>query len=371
MTDPQPLPELGCYGLAGHSATPRDLVDEVRQAEELGLGSVFLSERFNFKDAGVMAGAAAAVSSRIGIATAATNHATRHPVVTASMAATAYRMSEGRYCFGLGRGFDVMFDLLGVPRVTNAQLADAAEVYRRLWRGEKFDHAGPLGTYPYLFMVDDLDDPVPLLMVAIGPKSLGLAGRTADAVVLHTFMSDQAVSESVATVRRAAEEAGRDPAAVRVWACTAVIEDSIDEVVRLRKTVGRLATYLQGYGDVLVRVNHWDPAELQRFREHPVVTAQQGAFDSVGTQESLERLRDEVIPAEWLACAITGTGPECAGQVRDQLATTGVDSVIMHGVTPAQLAPVVEAYREIRVPGLSSLPANPGRMAEADSPAGR
>ncbi len=54
-----------------------------------------------------MAGAAAAVSSRIGIATAATNHSTRHPVITATMAATAHRMSEGRYCFGLGRGFDV------------------------------------------------------------------------------------------------------------------------------------------------------------------------------------------------------------------------------------------------------------------------
>ena len=39
------------------AATPRDLVAEVRAAEELGLGAVFLSERFNGKDAGVLAGA--------------------------------------------------------------------------------------------------------------------------------------------------------------------------------------------------------------------------------------------------------------------------------------------------------------------------
>lgn len=364
MTTATPeFPELGFYGLAGHSATPRDLIDEVVLAERLGLGSVFLSERFNYKDAAVMAGAAAAVSTTIGIASAATNHNTRHPVITATMGATLNRMSEGRYCLGLGRGFDMLFDMMGLPRVTNAQLTDAVGVYRRLWRGEKFDHDGPIGKYPYLFMLDDLDDRIPILMVAIGPKSLQLAGREADAVVLHTFMTDEAVSESVATVRRAAEEAGRNPASVRIWACTAVIEDSIPEVVRLRKTVGRLATYLQGYGDVLVRVNHWDPADLQRFREDPMVTGQQGAFDAVGTTEQLTYLRDEVIPADWLAAAITGSGRSCAEQVRDQFTTTGVDSIIMHGVTPAQLAPVVEAYRSVRSPSMPTLPANPGWMS--------
>ena len=56
----QPCPELGCYGLAGHTASPADLLDEVRAAEDMGLGSLFLSERFNVKDAGVLAGAAAA-----------------------------------------------------------------------------------------------------------------------------------------------------------------------------------------------------------------------------------------------------------------------------------------------------------------------
>jgi hypothetical protein len=42
----------------------------------------------------------------------------------------------------------------------------------------------------------------------------------------------------------------------------------------------------------------------------------------------------------------------------------GVDGVIMHGVTPAQLAPVVDAYRDIR-PALrfDLLDANPGMTA--------
>ena len=54
----EPLNELGFYTLAGHSDSPRDLVDEVRQAERLGLGSAFVSERFNLKDAPTLCGAA-------------------------------------------------------------------------------------------------------------------------------------------------------------------------------------------------------------------------------------------------------------------------------------------------------------------------
>ena len=42
----------------------------------------------------------------------------------------------------------------------------------------------------------------------------------------------------------------------------------------------------------------------------------------------------------------------------------GADGVILHGATPAELAPVVEAYRTIRPAGrFAALPANPGRTA--------
>ena len=190
---------------------PRDLVAEVRRAEQLGLGAVFLSERFNTKDAAVMAGAAAAVSSSIGIGTAATNHNTRHPMVTATMAVTAHRMSGGRYALGLGRGFDVLFDLMGLPRVTGAQLEDVVGLYRRLWHGEAFDHDGPAGRFPFLSLDSSYDEDIPVLMMAIGGRTLELAGRVADGVVLHTFLGDETLARSVATIRAAAERAGRDP----------------------------------------------------------------------------------------------------------------------------------------------------------------
>jgi alkanesulfonate monooxygenase SsuD/methylene tetrahydromethanopterin reductase-like flavin-dependent oxidoreductase (luciferase family) len=52
--------ELGFYALAGAPRSPRDLIDEVRDAEALGLGAAFVSERWNVKEAAA-SGAAGAV----------------------------------------------------------------------------------------------------------------------------------------------------------------------------------------------------------------------------------------------------------------------------------------------------------------------
>ncbi|MBZ5739171.1 TIGR03857 family LLM class F420-dependent oxidoreductase [Nocardioides mangrovi] len=354
------MPEIGCYGLAGHTDSPRDVVAEARLAEELGIGSMFLSERFNVKDAGVLAGAVAAVTDRLGIGTAATNHNTRHPLVTATLATTVHRMSGGRYAFGLGRGFDLLFDVMGVPRVTSAQLADAIGIYRSLWHGQAvLGHDGPAGQYPYLSQDSSFDEDIPVLMMAIGQQSLELAGRVADGVVLHTFLTDEALARSVATVRRSAEEAGRDPASVRVWAVLGTVPDGLPEELRLRKLVGRLATYLQGYGAVLVRANQWDDADLERFRSDELVQGYPGAFDAIGSVEELSHLRDDVLPASWLAASATGDPAACASRIQDQL-DAGADSVILHGATPTELVPVLEAWRAVRPSGLDVLPANPG-----------
>jgi 5,10-methylenetetrahydromethanopterin reductase len=354
------LPELACYGLAGHTDQPAELLDEVRLAEELGLGSVFLSERFNVKDAGVLAGAAVAASERLGIATAATNHNTRHPLVTATMATTLHRLSGGRYALGLGRGFDLLFDVMGLPRVTGAQMEDAIGIYRRLWHGEAFGHVGPAGSYPYLSQDQAFDEDIPVLMMAIGPRSLELAGRVADGVVLHTFFTDETLARAARTVRASAEQAGRDPARVRIWSVLATVEDSIPEELRLRKLVGRLATYLQGYGEVLVRANGWNLSDLERFRSDELVVGYPGAFDAVGTVDELTHLQ-RLLPPEWLAASATGSAETCARRIQDQL-DAGADSVVLHGATPAELAPVVAAWHDVRSAALDRLPDNPGRM---------
>nr|WP_230202885.1 TIGR03857 family LLM class F420-dependent oxidoreductase [Parafrankia discariae] len=218
------MTELGCYAHAGHSSTPRDLIDEVRGAERLALGATFVSERFSTKDAATLVGAAGAVSESIGITTGATNHNTRHPIVTATFASTAHRLTGGRFALGLGRGFDRLFTALGLTPVTGAQIEDFVGLMRRLWRGEMvLGHDGPAGAYPYLHQDADFDEDIPVMLAALGPRSLELAGRCMDGVILHTFFSDAAVAAALEAVARGAKAAGRDPAEVRVWSVLATV----------------------------------------------------------------------------------------------------------------------------------------------------
>jgi probable F420-dependent oxidoreductase len=351
--------ELGFYTLAGAPKTPRDLIAEVQQGEALGLGSAFISERFNVKEAATLSGAAGAVSTEIGIATAATNHNTRHPMVTAAFAMTMHRLTGGRFSLGLGRGIAPMFDAYGLPHIKTAQIEDFVGLMRRIWRGEiVVGHDGPAGKYPLLTMGPDYDEHIPMTFTAFGPNSLALGGRAFDAVVLHTFFSDETTARCVAAVKRAAEKAGRDPAAVRVWSCFATVGDHLPEDVRLKKTVGRMATYLQAYGDLLVRTNGWDTAPLERFRADPLVAGFRGALDTSATTEELEHVAT-LIPEEWLAPSATGSAERCAAAVQGQL-DLGCDGVILHGASPQELEPVVAAYAKARPAGrYDGLAANP------------
>ncbi|MFT7650601.1 MAG: alkanesulfonate monooxygenase SsuD [Candidatus Poriferisodalaceae bacterium] len=236
--------ELGFYTLAGAPNSARDLIDEVKSAEEMGLGSAFISERLNIKEAMTITGAAAAVSEQIGISAAATNHNTRHPTITAAHATTMRSLAGDRFTLGLGRG---------VAASSRAKGIEPAHI--------------------------------PMSLVALGPNSLALGGRCFDAVVLHTFFTDETTARVVGQVKHAAEQAGRDPASVRVWSCFATIGDHLPEPVRLKKTVGRLATYLQAYGDLMVATNDWDPTVLKRFRADEMLQSFRGAIDHIGPTE--------------------------------------------------------------------------------------
>ena len=334
---------LGYYTLAGAAMSPRDLIQEAADGERLGLGWAFISERFNVKEAATLSGAVGAVSTKLQIATAATNHNTRHPLVTAGYATTMHRLTGGRFTLGLGRGIAPMMKAIGLKPATTAQLEDFAGLMRRLWHGETVvGHDGPAGSWPFLRLDATFDEDIPMGITAFGPNTLRLAGRAFDQVVLHTFFEDETLVRCVRTVKEEAERVGRDPDSVKVWSCLATIGDHLPEPLQLKKTVGRMATYLQAYGDLMVETNGWDPAALARFRADPFVAGYQGAIDQTATTEELEHVAT-LIPESWLAPAAIGSPARCVEVIQSQL-DLGADGVILHGAAPAELEPIVNAW---------------------------
>ena len=343
------FPELGCYLLPGHTRTPHDLIAQARAADQLGIGSAWISERVDVKEMGVLVGAAAAVTERIHIVAAVTNVNTRHPIITASLATTASQLSQGRFSLGVGRGIGVSMASWGLPVATNAMLKDFAGLMRRLWQGERvFGHDGPLGEFPYLFQAEWLADSprIPMLLGAYGPRSLELAGAVFDGAILPTFFSDAAVTRARSHLRRGAEAAGRDPDCVKLWSMVATLHEP-DEEQRLRFGVGRMATYLQApdLAELLVAVNEWDPAILERFRANEVVASMRGGIDSTATLDELREIA-ELIPPHWYPAAF-GTAAECARRWQDQF-SAGADGMIIHASTPDQFAPILPEYAKLR-----------------------
>lgn len=340
------FPELSCYLLPGHTTTPADAIEEVKQAEALGLGRVWVSERFDVKDAGVICGAALAVTERIHVATAATNIHTRHPMVLANMCTTLHYMSGGRFELGLARGVAIRNQLMGLQNVTNAQLVEGLEVLRTLWRGEKImGHEGKMGSLPYLSMGDWISADIPIHFVGFGPGSLRFAGSHFNGVHLHTFITDRGLQRARALVRQGAEEAGRDPDSIKIYSVYATALNPRREDY-LKKIIARMATYMQapGYAEGLIALNDWDPAILAAFRASDIVQSIPGGIDSVATLEQLEQI-SELIPEDWLPAAI-GTADDCAQAWKNQLAN-GADGVVIHGSTPQEFAPIIDAYRTL------------------------
>lgn len=357
------LNELGYYAVTRHPADAKVLIPEARAAEELGLGSCHVGERFTVKDAAVLSGALAGCTTNLGIAPS-TNHHTRHPTVTATVGSTMHALTDGRFSMAFGRGMAAYWQAVGLPVVTEARLRDFIGILRRLWDGETIlNHDGPAGSWPVLRHANGLEDAPPIGFVAVGPKTMELAGEIGDFVVLHTFFSDEATVASVEAVRRGAERAGKDPDSVRIWACLATVSDTLSEEDRLRRRAGRLATYLQAYADILISANGWDRGVWERMRQTELFTsaAAAGPIDASASVETLEQL-DAMIPDEWLASAASGSPEDCARTIARQY-DLGVHSVIMHGASPQELAPVVAAYRADRPTLRRAVAVNPGRFA--------
>jgi 5,10-methylenetetrahydromethanopterin reductase len=362
------FPELGFYTLPGHVDDPARILSEPVEGERVGLGSVWISERFGTKDIGVLSGVALARTERIGIASGLIGQlGMRHPLATASYASTMMEVSGGRFALGIGRGVDQVADANGVPRVTFSYLEDYLGVLRALWAGERVYHDSAVGKLTKAGLGMELDPAPPIIMAAMGDETCRWAGRHCDGVVFNSLWSTDAVEHSTRLVREGAEQAGRDPASVRVWTIL-VTACEVSEETMLNTIVRRMNTYMYFpfFVEALCRVNGWDPAkaaevtaELKEIDAGTQVAT--GTLGDEGTSRDLDALRQmyETYPEQWIHQGnAVGDREHCAKLTRERF-DAGADGVLLHGSAPADLAPLLEAWPDHRPEGVPEH-ANPG-----------
>lgn len=294
-----------------------------------------------------MCGAVVGATTGIRVGTALIHQGTRHPLTIAAMAATLQSMSEGRFLLGMGRGLAALAPSLGVGKATLASLEHTASILRRLWAGERISEEGPAGSFRKLRFADVPEaSPPPMYLGTIGPKGMALAGRVFDGVILHPFLTVEAVARSAAIVREAASEAGRDPQAIRIVS-TLVTAPDLSEARTDLAVRARAVSYFQvrSLGEQLVERNGWDQSVLAGIRSHPTM-AGAGIAD---TAMPRDRLVDaaEAMPEEWFAQgAAIGSSSHCAQRVAAYLGA-GADEVLLHGASPAESAGVVRAFTRL------------------------
>lgn len=336
-------PRLGAYVLPGRVSDPRLAIGQARAAEILGLATVWIGERFGTKDFAVLASAIGQVTSSPRIGTAITQFMTRHHIALASAAMTLQAMTGDRFILGVGRSVPPLWKSLGLPVMNNAILIDGVDIFRRLCRGERVDYDGPAGRVKRL-RLGDLPDatPPPVVLAAIGPKTLEIAGRHFDGVILHPFLTPEAVGRSTLHVKRGAEAVGRDPATVKVYA-TVVVAPDLTRDEEEAVVAARAVTYFQipGFGETLAGVNGWDLAQLEKLRSHPKLASLRGAADNVFTREDLVEV-SRSLPSDWIrSAAVSGSAGACAARLDDYL-NAGADQLILHGSTPELLGPMLQ-----------------------------
>jgi 5,10-methylenetetrahydromethanopterin reductase len=338
-----PRSRLGAYVLPGAAHDPVSGIAQAEATERMGFGTVWIGERYDTKDLGALGGALSQVTRRVQVAAGITHPYLRHPMVLASMGQTLQALTGGRFLLGLGRSASWRWAAYGQPSPTLAALADIAGILRRLWDGQTVEYDGPLGRFPQLRLPVVLDAAPPLLLAAIGPKTLALAGRCYDGVILHPLLTPEAVRRSADIVRTAAQEAGRDPDSVRCYA-TVLCAPEVSDAERQLAIEARAAGYLSlpGLGDSLARINGWEEADLARYRGQRLL-AELGTkpADKNLTRAELIKLC-EGMPASWLAsCTAAGTARQTASVLARYLAA-GADELILHGVVGEGLAPLAD-----------------------------
>src|SRR4051812_16462225 len=182
---------------------PRDLpADQFRpfaqRAEALGFDELWVVEDCFFRGGVAQAAAALAMTERIRVGIGILPAAVRNAAFTAMEAATLAELFPGRVDVGIGHGMPGWMRQVGAwPASPLTMLGEHLDAVRAVLRGGSLDAAGRYVTLDGV----DLNSPpssVPRVLAGVrGPKSLALAGRSADGTILAEPVTPEYVAEAL------------------------------------------------------------------------------------------------------------------------------------------------------------------------------
>jgi len=269
---------------AASGNTLQAIVDYAKMAEQRGFDSVWLANIFGI-DAVAACGIAGWETSRIEFGTAVTPTFPRHPSALAQQAVTTSVACGGRFTLGIGLSHKLVIeDMLGLSYdKPAAHMKEYLEVIAPLLKGEAVDFSGDQYRVKLALDVPG-STPVPLMVAALGPAMLKLAGTYADGTT--TWMTGPKTIEShiLPAISKAAAEAGRAAPRV-VCGLPIVVTNDADAA---REIIAKdLAVYgmLPAYRAMLDREGVAGPAELSIVGDEATVRAEIQRLRDVGVSD--------------------------------------------------------------------------------------
>src|ERR671930_2093000 len=150
-------------------------------------------------------------TERIKLGHFVTNPGIRDPTITASWYATMQDISNGRMVMGIGRG-DSSRRVVGLQPVKVAEFERRCRMIKDLMNGREVEWNDKQLKLEWAKSAEHGD--IPMWIAGYGPRALAVAGRVADGVIIQ-LADPQIIQWIMETARSAAEEAGRDPDALK------------------------------------------------------------------------------------------------------------------------------------------------------------
>ena len=236
------MPRLAAFSPAVKSLD--ESIARAQTAERLGYESIWTSQLPDARDASLVLAAYAAATKRVGLGTGVLPIYTRHPTAMAQMAATLDEMSGGRFILGIGISHKVTVESMWGMHLDSPLTAmrEYLEIVRTSLREGSCAYEGKYFTARWAYSAPRRPD-LPVMISALNPHMLDVAGEHADGVVLWMCSPGYIRDHVVPAVTAGRRKAGKSLEGFEIVAPVPVCltSDRAAAQAVFRKTVERYA----------------------------------------------------------------------------------------------------------------------------------